>query len=327
MSDPAISAAPARRLRTRMSEDAFWYRQRGATLSALVFAAMLAFFAVFLPDSYFSLTNLGNLTGQLVPLFLVAIGQTFVLLAAGFDLSVGSVISLSTAIFTLNLHPAVSIPLGFGAAALVGLANGIGCVHLKVHPIIMTLATGSIVQGIALIILPTPGGFAPPVLIGMATGSVLGLPAALFWILAAVGISVWMVHGTSFGVWLYSVGQNQQAAWFSGLNAPMIRVSTYLISSLLAACAGAYLTGRLASGDPNVGTALGLDSVLGAALGGTLLSGGVGGPVGTVFGVLIIGSLNNGMNLANVSPFYQYIVKGTMLIVAVSLFRRKEAGL
>lgn len=327
MSEPVTSSLSTRGLRSRFSEDAFWFRQRGAVLSAVVLLAMLAFFAVALPESYYSSTNLGNLAGQLVPLFLVAIGQTFVLLAAGFDLSIGSVISLSTAIFTLDLPAAVTIPLGFSAAFLVGLVNGIGCVHLKVHPIIMTLATSSIVQGLALILLPTPGGIAPPVLVGMATGTVFGLPAGLIWIVVATGVAIWAVHGTSFGVHLFAVGQNQQAAWVSGINASAIRVATYVVSSLLAAAAGAYLTGRLASGDPNVGSALGLDSVLGAAIGGTLLSGGVGGPVGTVFGVMIIGSLNNGMNLANVSPFYQYIVKGTMLVAAVSLFRRKEAGL
>lgn len=326
-----MSALPAEPVRpgllTRFRQDAFWYRQRGAALSYCVLAAMLALLAVTVPGTFYSTTNLSNLAGQLAPLFLVALGQTFVLLSAGFDLSVGAVISLSSAILTLDMADPIKIPLALAAAAAVGLVNGWGCVHLRVHPIIMTLATSSIVQGIALILLPTPGGVAPSLLIQLGSGSFLGLPAGFWWIVIAVAAAIWLVHGTGFGVRLYATGHNPQAAWMSGVAAPRIRITAYVISALMAACAGAYLTGRLASGDPNVGSALGLDSVLGAALGGTLLSGGVGGPIGTVAGVLIIGILNNGLNLAGVSPYYQFIVKGSMLVLAVSLFRRKEAGL
>lgn len=324
----SAAATNARRgLLARFRQDAFWYRQRGAALSFAILALMLVALSIIVPQSFYSGTNLSNLAGQLAPLFLVSLGQTFVLLGAGFDLSVGAVISLTSAILTLDLADPVKIPLAFAAAATVGLANGMGCVYLRVHPIIMTLATSSIVQGIALILLPTPGGIAPRALVGLASGSFLGLPAGFYWIIAGVVAAIWLMHGTGYGVKLYATGQNPQAAWISGIAAPKIRVSTYVISSLAAALAGAYLTGRLASGDPNVGSALGLDSVLGAALGGTLLSGGVGGPIGTIAGVLIIGILNNGLNLAGVSPYYQFVVKGTMLIAAVSLFRRREAGL
>ncbi|MEP3438893.1 MAG: ABC transporter permease [Hoeflea sp.] len=311
----------------RLREDAFWFRQRGAALSYAILSAMLVILAVVVPQTFYSATNLSNLAGQLAPLFLVSLGQTFVLLGAGFDLSVGAVISLSSAILTLDLADPLKIQLAFAAAGLVGLVNGLGCVYLRVHPIIMTLATSSIVQGIALLLLPTPGGMAPRILVRMASGTFLGLPVGFYWIMAATVAAIWLVHRTVYGVRLYATGQNPQAAWMSGIRAPRIQVSTYVISALMAALAGAYLTGRLASGDPNVGSALGLDSVLGAALGGTLLSGGVGGPIGTVAGVLIIGILNNGLNLAGISPYYQFIVKGSMLVLAVSLFRRKEAGL
>ena len=323
----AASPSAPRRLLARFRQDAFWYRQRGAALSFAILALMLAALSVIVPQSFYSGTNLSNLAGQLAPLFLVSLGQTFVLLGAGFDLSVGAVISLTSAILTLDLADPVKIPLAFAAAATVGLANGMGCVYLRVHPIIMTLATSSIIQGLALILLPTPGGVAPRVLVQMASGSFMGMSVGFWWIVAGIAFAVWLMHATTYGVRLYATGQDAQAAWMSGVSAPRIRVSTYVISALMAACAGAYLTGRLASGDPNVGSALGLDSVLGAALGGTLLSGGVGGPIGTIAGVLIIGLMNNGLNLAGVSPYYQFIMKGSMLILAVSLFRRKEAGL
>lgn len=314
-------------LRERFVRNAFWYRQRGAALSLATLVILLLILAVLVPETFFSKANFSNLSGQLPALLLASFGQTFVLLGAGFDLSVGAVISLTSAILTVDMAPVLKIPLAFGAAALVGLANGVGCVHLRVHPIIMTLATGSIVQGIALIILPTPGGTAPEILVSLVAGTILGIPAGFFWMLLGAAAAISLMYATRFGVWLYAVGQNPDAAWISGVRAPRIRVMTYVICSVMAALAGAYLTGRLASGDPNVGKALGLDSVLGAALGGTLLSGGVGGPVGTIFGVLIIGGMNNGLNLIGVSPFYQFVVKGGLLITAVSLFRRKEAGL
>lgn len=322
---PPEPARPGFLLRFR--DDAFWYRQRGAALAAVVLAAMLALMAAAVPATFYSATNLSNIAGQLAPLFLASLGQTFVLLGAGFDLSVGAVVSLASAILTLDLADPVKIPLAFAAALAVGLVNGWGCVLLRVHPIVMTLATSSIVQGLALILRPTPGGTAPMLLRRMASGALLGLPAGFWWTAAAVAAAVWLVHGARFGVRLYATGANPQAAWMSGVEAPRIRVATYAISALAAALAGAYLTGRLASGDPNVGAALGLDSVLGAALGGTLLSGGVGGPAGTVAGVLIIGVFNNGLNLMGITPYLQFVVKGAMLILAVSLFRRKEAGL
>ncbi len=311
----------------RLQQDAFWYRQRGAMLSFMILGLMLLFLSLFLGERFVSTTNIANLAGQLAPLFLVSLGQTFVLLGAGFDLSVGAVISLTTAILTLDFPDVFKLPLAIAAAVTVGLVNGVGCVYLRVHPIIMTLATSSIVQGVALILLPTPGGIAPQLLVAAASGTLFGLPAGFYWIISAAALSIWVVHGTKYGLRLYATGENPQAAWINGINAPSIRISTYVISAMCAAIAGAYLTGRLASGDPNVGIALGLDSILGAALGGTLLSGGVGGPIGTIAGVLIIGLLNNGLNLANISPYYQFVFKGAMLIAAVSLFRRKEAGL
>ena len=279
------------------------------------------------PTVFFSATNLSNLAGQLPPLFLAALGQTFVLLGAGFDLSVGAVISMTSAILTLDSPPLINISLAIMAAAFVGLVNGVGIVRFSIHPIIMTLATMSIVQGLTLMLLPVPGGVAPELLIKAASGTLFGIPAGGYWIIAGIAISVGLIHFSRFGVWLFASGENPDIARMSGVPSSQIRILTYIICSLMAALAGAYLTGRLASGDPLVGRALGLDSVLGAAVGGTLLSGGIGGPVGTVSGVLIIGIMNNGLNLMQVSPFYQFVVKGCLLIAAVGLFRRDEAGL
>ncbi len=311
----------------RLLDGATAHRQKGAAVSALVLIALVTALAAAAPGAFLSVGNATNLAGQLPALFLAAIGQTFVLLGGGFDLSVGAVVSLTSAILSLDLPGAVKVPLAILAAAAVGAVNGVGCVRLRVHPIIMTLATASIVQGCALIVLPVPGGTPPALLTTLSNGRVAGLPAGLFWMVACAALAIWGVHGTRFGLALYATGQDAGAARLSGIAAERTRMATYVISALAACAAGIYLTGRLASGDPNMGLALGLDSVVGAVLGGTLLSGGYGGPIGTIFGVGILGFLNNGLNLAGVSPYWQLVAKGGLLIVAVSLFRRKEAGL
>ncbi len=311
----------------RADQHASTFRQRGAFAAGAVLLVLWLGLALVIPAIFFSAENLGNLMRQLPPLLLASLGQTFVLLSAGFDLSVGAVINLTSAILTLDLPTGAKLPLAAVAAIAVGTVNGLGVVRLGIHPIIMTLASMSVVQGLTFVLLPVPGGDAPEFLVAAVAGSFFGLPAGLFWSLAAFAGCVALMHRTRFGLWLYAAGENPEAARISGLPAASVKVSCYVICSLLAAVAGAYLTGRLASGDPLVGRSLALDSVIGAAMGGTLLSGGIGGPIGTLPGVLILGTISNGMNLLSISPFYQHVFKGALLIAAIAIFRRKEAGL
>ena len=303
------------------------YRQRGAIISYMVLLLLVFVISSIVPQTFLSQNNISNLLGQVTPLFLAALGQTFVLLGAGFDLSIGAVISMTSAILALNVPIAIKLPLAFGCATIVGLVNGIGIVKFKIHPIIMTLGTMSIVQGIALIILPVPGGTASPFLVGLASGTVFGLHVGWIWIVCGIIGAVYLMHRTQYGIWLYATGISPENARISGIPASRVLISTYVICALMGALAGTFLAGRLASGDPLAGSVLGLDSVLGAALGGTLLSGGIGGPIGTIAGVLIISVMNNGLNLMSIAPYYQFLLKGGLLIAAVGVFKRDKAGL
>ena len=208
----ALPAEPTRPgLLTRFRQDAFWYRQRGAALSYCVLAAMLVLLAVTVPGTFYSTTNLSNLAGQLAPLFLVALGQTFVLLSAGFDLSVGAVISLSSAILTLDMADPVKIPLAFSAAAAVGLVNGWGCVHLRVHPIIMTLAMATFLQGLLVIVA---GGSAVtvsnPAVILLGQSRPLGIPAGIILWLVVSAVVLLLVHRMPIGARFLARGMPAQ---------------------------------------------------------------------------------------------------------------------
>lgn len=271
--------------------------------------------------------NLGNLIVQAAPLIIVALGQTLPILTGGLDLSVGVVISLSTAILVTAGSPVIAIPVALVCAALVGVVNGIGVTRFRVHPIIMTLSTGTILQGIVLLVLPSPGGSVWAPIVAAANNSVMGVPIALLWVLLAVWIAWTLLHRTRFGLHLYSVGGGADNAALAGVPVTRTTILGYVVCALFAAVAGIFLAGRISSGDPWVGASYGLDSVAAVALGGTQLSGGIGGPLGTAFGALLLSIVGNGMNLVQINPFLLSVVNGALLLFAVCLRRRKEIGI
>ena len=305
---------------------AIQYRSQGSYLAGIILLLILTLYAFKVP-LFFESENLGNLSRQLVPLLIASLGQMVVLAGAGFDLSTGAMISLTSAILVSGLPVEMAIPAAILAGMAVGCLNGMGILGCQVHPVVMTLASMSIVQGLTLILLPTPGGQADSFLVLLVSSNILGMPMSLFWIGLAILGSWFLTRWHSFGIHVVAVGQDEQAAHKNGLPVRRIRVLTYVYCSLAATLAGIYLTGRLESGDPLLGKTLGLDSILGAVLGGVLLSGGFGSVWGVVAGVAIIGIANNGMNLMGVSPFYQFVIKGLLLIVSASLFRRQQPGL
>jgi len=271
--------------------------------------------------------NLVNLFNQQTALMNVAIGQSFVLLAAGLDISVGAVMSLTTAILSLDLHPAVSIPLAFAAAAAVGLSNGIGVAAFGIHPILMTLSSMTVVQGITLLLRPVPGGKVPAFVTAVANETVSGLPLRVILTAVAVTVGALMLNRTRFGLHVLAIGASPDNARLSGVHVKRVLLGCYVLASLFAALAGFHLAGRIGSGDPLVGDAFSIDSIAAAALGGTLLAGGLGSILGTVGGVALLALVANGLNLLNVSPFYQMLIKGLLLIAAVCAHRRSEPGL
>ncbi len=272
-----------------------------------------------------SAQNLINILNQQVSLILVTVGQVMVILTAGLDLSVGSVVSMTTAIVSHDLPFAV--PLAIAAALAVGLVNAIGILRLGVHPILMTLSTMTAVQGIALFIRPIPGGQVPGWMTDYAAAVHFGLPLPVICAAILVVIAGTVISRSRFGLHLMAVGASEESALLGGVNTGRIILIAYLMSSLFACLAGLNLAARLASGDPLVGTAFAIDSIAATALGGTQLSGGLGGVTGPVTGVLFLALLGNGLNLLNISTYYQMIIKGALLILAVSAHRRSQPGL
>lgn len=276
--------------------------------------------------------NLFNLVAQAMPLLIAAIGQLFVILVGGLDLSIGSVISFSTAILSLDGPAAVLIPGVFVLAGLVGLINGLVITRMGVHPIIATLAMQYVLLGITRILRPTSGGTVPDVVIAAVQVSVVGVPLPVVWGLLVIGIAAKILYGSRFGLHLFGIGGGvaagmEDAARNYGIRVERNIVLAYVACSLFAALAGVFLAGRIVSGDPNVGLLFELDAITAAAIGGTQLSGGVGSLHGTVLGAIVLALLANGMNLANVSPFVQTAIKGGLLLAIVGLQSRKKMGL
>jgi ribose transport system permease protein len=298
----------------------------GQYLSAiLLLIAVVALAACF--AQFRSVENIGNLLVQATPLLVVALGQTLVILTGGLDLSVGVMISLATGLIANTESPVLGVALVIGAAVLLGLINGVGVARFRVHPIIMTLSTATVLQGIVLIILPTPGGGVAPGIVNAVNGSVGPVPLAVAWIVLAV-LAAWSVlHRSRLGLHLYAVGGGADNAALAGVDVSWTVIRGYVLCALFAAVAGIFLAGRISSGDPWVGTSYGLDSIAAVALGGTQLTGGIGGVWGTLCGTLLLGLVGNGMNLVQINPFLLSVVNGALLLIAVCLRRRQQLGL
>lgn len=277
-------------------------------------------------ENFLQAQNIANVNSQITTLLIVALGQLFVALIGGIDISVGSVVSLASTLLVL-VDPALAVPAALLAGLVIGLGNGIGVAIFGVHPLIMTLAMATFVQGLALLMMSGSGGTVPETLVWMAKTSFGGLPVSFFWCLAAVVVASVLLSWTRFGLHVYAIGASEQSAAFSGVRVTATRVSCYVICGLAGSIAAIYLTGRIASGDPTMGRPFSLDSVTAIALGGVLLSGGIGGVWAALLGTLTLGLITNGMNLMGVSPFFREAITGVLLLMAVSLHRRKVIGI
>lgn len=299
--------------------------RRRSAWPALALLVLLLIILGLMSPGILSTRNLLNILNQQASLISVTIGQAFVVMTGGLDLSVGSVVSLTTAIVSLDTPWA--IPLAITAAFLTGVVNAFGIVRLKLHPILMTLSTMTALQGIALLVRPIPGGAVAPWLISFANGVVLGIPMpAVAALLLALAASI-MLSQSRFGLHLLATGGSADNARLGGIDSDRVIAMAYILSSLLAGLAGINVAGRLGSGDPLVGAQFAIDSVAATALGGTLLSGGLGSIAGPLGGVLFLALLANGLNFLNISTYYQMMIKGALLIAAVSAHRRASPGL
>ncbi|MBF2756437.1 ABC transporter permease subunit [Staphylococcus sp. GDY8P57P] len=283
-----------------------------------------------LNPSFLDLSNLLNLLRQISINGLIAFGMTFIILTGGIDLSVGSILALSSAFIALmitsGVDPIIALIIGVLIGFVLGAVNGLLVTKGNMAPFIATLATMTIFRGLTLVI--TDGN--PITNLGdsylfqlFGKGYFIGIPVPAVTMIIVFIILLIILQKTTFGRHTYAIGGNEVAAKISGIKVNKIKIFIYGISGLMSALAGGILTSRLNSAQPTAGMSYELDAIAAVVLGGTSLTGGKGRIVGTLIGVLIIGVLNNGLNLLGVSSFYQQLVKGVVILIAVLIDRKK----
>lgn len=293
-----------------------------------IYGLLLVVFAVMclVSESFRSLYNITNLITQCVPLACVALGQTLVIISGGIDMSVGSTISVCTCVAAKLMNTDSPAQVAFGAAAVVltgvavGLINGAGINFAKVPPMITTLCTSTALSGVALWILPMAGGkvnsdFARFV---YRKWAIVSFPLIVMLVLFLVMRT--LLNRTRTGVDIYAIGRDPRIAKTMGVNVRAASMKTYMLCGLCAGITGLLLACRMRVGDPTCGTVYSMDSITAAVVGGTSMAGGVGLLSGTVAGAFLIGMLSNIMNSLAVNQFYQYVVKGALLVLAMVIY-------
>jgi ribose transport system permease protein len=296
----------------------------GPFIALLVVAAGLA---VMSPD-FLTVANLLNVMRQVSINALIAFGMTLVILLGGIDLSVGSILALSS-VFTATLisrgtEPVVATLVGIASGAVMGAANGLVIAKGKVAPFIATLGTMTILRGLALVL----SNGSPVTGINSAFFTMLGggyvadlIPIPVIWMALMFAVIWFVLKKTVFGRHVYAVGGNEEASRLSGVSVDRVKIWVYTLSGAMSAMAGIILTSRLNSAQPTAGAGYELDAIAAVVLGGTSLTGGRGWIFGTLVGALLIGVLNNGLNLLGVSSFYQQVIKGVVILLAVLIDR------
>ena len=284
---------------------------------------LLIITAIWAPE-FFGVQNLINVARQAAITGIVAVGMTYVILTAGIDLSVGSILALCGIMFALLIKAGAPIPVGMlvaiGVGILIGIVNGVGVTFLAIQPFIMTLATMAIVSGVALLISNgTPISFDTDsgVVALLGNGNLGGLPGPVIVFVLVAAVGVFVLRYLPFGRFIYGIGGGLEAARLSGVRTARVLIMIYAISGLCAAIAGIITTSRLFVGHPTAGSFIMLDSIAAVVIGGTSLMGGRGGVIGTVAGVVLLAMVANLLNLLGVSPFNQQVAKGAIIILAV----------
>jgi ribose transport system permease protein len=294
----------------------------GRNAGALVVLLVLFGALTLASNEFLTGNNLANLARQVAIFGIIAVGQLLVILTAGIDLSVGSVLGLSGAVTAELLVHGWPIPLailiGLLVGVLLGLVNGSLVAYAGLPPFIVTLGMLGIARGIVLVLTnastvqPLPNSFA-----NIANGSLLGVPNLLWVFVAVAAVAAFVLRRTVFGRYVYAVGSNPESARLSGVPVTKILVTVYVISGLLAALGGVLFTSRLNAGIPTAGTGYELNAIAACVIGGASLFGAKGSAFGAAAGALIVATLNNGGNLLAINPFYLQIGIGLLILLAV----------
>lgn len=281
-----------------------------------------------LNPNFFNIDNFLNIFRQTSINAIIAIGMTFVILIAGIDLSVGSVLALSGAVAAsliskdISVYIVVPLILCFGAG--LGLVNGVLVAFGKVQAFMATLIMMLMLRGLTMIYTngrPITTGFSDnaDTFSSIGTGFIWGIPVPVWLMLLLFGIGWYVLSQTRIGRYIYALGGNESATALSGININRVKLFVFAVSGLLAALAGLIVTARLGSAQPTAGSGYELDAIAAVVVGGTSLMGGKGRIFGTLIGALIIGFLSNALNLLNIDSYYQLVAKALVILAAVIL--------
>jgi ribose transport system permease protein len=318
------------------------YKAFFARFRSLLALALMVLVLSVLSDRFLTPDNGWNILRQISVNLCLSVGMTLVILSGGIDLSCGAILALAGAMAAGLLKNGLAIPgtelllqfttsgailAGVLVGGAAGWVNGFAITRFSLPPFVATLGMFSIARGLTML---WTGGF-PITGLGdgfghLGTGTFLGMPMPVWIMLALTAVFIVVTKRTRFGRHLYAVGGNERAARLTGLNVSRIKLAVYTLAGALAGVAGLIVTARLDSAQPNAGLGYELDSIAAVVIGGTSLSGGRGSIWGTVLGCLIIGVLNNGLFLLNVSPFWQQVIKGLVILLAVALDKMNAKG-
>ncbi len=315
---PAGTGAPAEEERVLTFGSVFGRDAGGLIVLLILFGAL-----TLKSPEFLTAANMDNLARQVAVFGIIAVGQLLVILTAGIDLSVGSVLGLTGCITAeLLVHGTGIVPAivgGLAAGAAIGVFNGALVAYGKLPPFIVTLGMLGIARGAVLVLTsantvqPLPDAFGQ-----IANGSFLGLPNLLWMFVVVVAVTAFVLRRTVFGRYIYAVGSNPESARLAGVPVTRVLVAVYAIAGLLAAVGGVLFTSRLNAGIPTAGTGYELNAIAACVIGGASLFGAKGGAYGAAAGALIVGVLNNGGNLLAINSFYLQIIIGALILIAVA---------
>ena len=302
---------------------------------SLIALLMMIAIVSFLNPHFFTLPNILNILRQTAVNAILAVGMTLVILTAGIDLSVGSILALSGAVgaslIAQEFPVAISIAAALGVGTALGAISGVIIAKGKVQAFIATLVAMTLVRGLTLVYTdgrPISTGFTDTAdaFTTIGTGYLLGVPVPVWLMAITFGLAWYLLNHTRLGRYIYALGGNEEATRLSGINVDRIKITVYAICGFLSALAGLIITSRLSSAQPTAGGGYELDAIAAVVVGGTSLMGGKGSIMGTLVGALIIGFLNNALNLLDVSSYYQMIAKAIVILLAVLVDTRSTSS-
>jgi ribose/xylose/arabinose/galactoside ABC-type transport system permease subunit len=292
----------------------------------LVIFLLLMWFVMARSSPFFlTRSNLLLILDQASTVAIAGVGMTFVIISGGVDLSVGGIAALSgmiagICVMRLNLGPLPTIIISLSVGVILGFVNGVLISKFKLQPMISTLGTLSIARGLTLISTSgRPIFVLDPTLNYLGNGKILGIPVAVLIAILVFAVGHIILTYSEFGRYVYAIGGNEEATRLSGIKVDRHKIFIYMISGFCAALVGVVLVGLLGASEPTVGQGLELDAIAVTAIGGTNLMGGIGGVVGTVIGSVLIGTIKNSLTILNIVSYYQQVVIGVVIIIAVLL--------